>query len=57
VYEEPLGHLPREIAALRTCPMVVVTDVDGTLRDPFTRETGPAGWAEAILGSMSGPRP
>jgi predicted mannosyl-3-phosphoglycerate phosphatase (HAD superfamily) len=41
--------LTAAIATLRTCPMVVVTDVDGTLRDPRTQSLAPADLALSTL--------
>jgi predicted mannosyl-3-phosphoglycerate phosphatase (HAD superfamily) len=42
-------HLPAELATPWTCPMVVVTDIDGTLRDPRTRSIAPADLALSTL--------
>jgi predicted mannosyl-3-phosphoglycerate phosphatase (HAD superfamily) len=44
-----------DFATPRTCPMVVVTDVDGTLRDPRTGSLQPADSALSMLSSHGVP--
>lgn len=41
--------LTAALATPRTCPMVVVTDIDGTLRDPRTQSLAPADLALSTL--------
>ena len=53
--EPSLDHRPAALATPRTCPMVVVTDVDGTLRDPLTRSLAPADLALSTLTSHGVP--
>jgi predicted mannosyl-3-phosphoglycerate phosphatase (HAD superfamily) len=47
--------LTAALATPRTCPMVVVTDVDGTLRDPRTQSLAPADLALATLAAHDVP--
>ena len=44
-----------ELANPRACPMVVVTDVDGTLRDPRTHSLAPADLALSTLATHGVP--
>lgn len=50
--EPSSGRRPAALATPRTCPMVVVTDVDGTLRDPLTQSLAPADLALSISGTL-----
>ena len=49
------GRLSAALATPRTCPLVVVTDVDGTLRDPRTRSLAPADLALSTLSTHGVP--
>src|SRR5438034_144261 len=43
------GPVAADLATSPTCPMVIVTDVDGTLRDPLSGSLKPADLALATL--------
>jgi predicted mannosyl-3-phosphoglycerate phosphatase (HAD superfamily) len=47
--------LRAELATPPTCPMVVVTDIDGTLRDPRTQSVAPADLALSTLAAHGVP--
>lgn len=53
--EPSSARRPAVPATPRTCPMVVVTDVDGTLRDPQTRSLAPADLALSTLSTHGVP--
>ena len=48
-FEPSPDHVAADLATPRICPMVVVTDVDGTLRDPRTGSLAPADSALSML--------
>ncbi len=53
--EQSPYRLAVELATPRPCPMVVVTDVDGTLRDPRTGSLTPADLALSMLSANGVP--
>jgi predicted mannosyl-3-phosphoglycerate phosphatase (HAD superfamily) len=54
-WQSPPHTLPAALATPRTCQMVVVTDVDGTLRDSRTQSLAPADLALATLAAHGVP--